>query len=39
MDRFGVSATARASFGIYNDRDDVDALVASLRKVQEMFQL
>jgi cysteine desulfurase/selenocysteine lyase len=39
MDRFGVSATARASFGIYNDRDDVDALVAGLRKVQEMFRL
>ncbi len=38
MDRFGVSATARASFGIYNDRDDVDALVAGLRKVQEMFR-
>lgn len=39
MDRFGVSATARASFGIYNDRDDVDALVAGLCKVQEMFRL
>jgi len=39
MDRFGVSATTRASFGIYNDRDDVDALVAGLRKVQEMFRL
>jgi len=39
MDRFGVSATVRASFGIYNDRDDVDALVAGLRKVQEIFQL
>jgi len=39
MDRFGVLATARASFGIYNDRDDVDALVAGLRKVEEMFRL
>ena len=39
MDRFGVPATVRASFGIYNDRDDVDALVAGLRKVQEVFQL
>jgi cysteine desulfurase/selenocysteine lyase len=39
MDRFGVAATVRASFGIYNDRDDVDALVAGLRKVQEMFRL
>ncbi|HET6161722.1 MAG TPA: cysteine desulfurase [Dongiaceae bacterium] len=39
MDRFGVSATARASFGIYNDRDDIDSLVAGLRKVQEVFRL
>jgi cysteine desulfurase / selenocysteine lyase len=39
MDRFGVPATVRASFGMYNDRDDVDALVAGLRKVQEVFQL
>jgi cysteine desulfurase / selenocysteine lyase len=39
MDRFGVSATVRASFGLYNDRDDVDALVAGLRKVQEVFRL
>ena len=28
MERFGVPATARASFGVYNTRDDVDALVA-----------
>ncbi len=39
MARFGVPATVRASFGIYNGRDDVDALVAGLRKVQEVFQL
>ena len=39
MDRFGVPATVRASFGIYNDRDDVDALVAGLGRVQEVFQL
>jgi len=39
MNRFGVAATVRASFAIYNDRDDVDALVAGLRKVQEMFRL
>ena len=36
---FGVPATVRASFGIYNDREDVDALVAGLRRVQEVFQL
>ena len=39
MDRFGVPATVRASFGIYNDRDDVDALVAGLGRVQDVFQL
>ncbi len=39
MDRFGVAATVRASFAIYNDRDDVDALVAGLRKVHEVFRL
>ena len=39
MDRFGVSATVRASFGIYNDRTDVDALVAGLHKVREVFRL
>jgi cysteine desulfurase/selenocysteine lyase len=37
MDRFGVPATVRASFGVYNDRRDVDALVAGLRKVTEIF--
>lgn len=38
MQRFGVSGTARASFSFYNTRADVDALVAGLIKVQEMFQ-
>ena len=37
MDRFGVPATVRASFGLYNSRADVDALVAGLRRVQEIF--
>jgi cysteine desulfurase/selenocysteine lyase len=39
MERFAVSATVRASFAIYNDRDDVDALVAGLHKVHEVFRL
>jgi cysteine desulfurase/selenocysteine lyase len=39
MDRFGVSATVRASFAAYNDRDDIDALVNGLRKVHEVFRL
>ncbi len=37
MDRFQVPATARASLGLYNDRDDIDALVAGLQKVREIF--
>jgi cysteine desulfurase / selenocysteine lyase len=39
MDRFGVPATVRASFGVYNDRDDVDALVAALRNVAKVLEL
>lgn len=37
MDRFGVAGTARASFGLYNGFDDVDALVDGLRRVREIF--
>jgi cysteine desulfurase/selenocysteine lyase len=37
MDRFEIAATARASFGIHNGRDDVDALVAGINKVLEIF--
>ncbi len=37
MRRLGVSATARASFYVYNDARDVDALVLAVRKAQEMF--
>jgi len=37
MDRFGVPATARASFAVYNTRDEVDALVAGLGKVREVL--
>jgi len=39
MERFAVQANVRASFAIYNDRDDVDALVAGLHKVHEVFRL
>ncbi len=38
MDRFGVPATARASLAFYNTREEIDALVAGLGKVTEMFQ-
>jgi len=37
MDRFGVAATARASFGIYNTKQDVDALAEALVQTQEFF--
>ena len=37
MERFGVPATARASFGLYNTRAEVDVLVAAVTKVVEMF--
>jgi cysteine desulfurase/selenocysteine lyase len=37
MERFGVPATARASFALYNTHDDVDALVAALHRVREVF--
>jgi cysteine desulfurase/selenocysteine lyase len=37
MDRFGVPATARASFGLYNTTDDVDRLMAALGTVKEIF--
>lgn len=37
IDRFEIPSAARASFGMYNTRDDADRLVASLEKVKEIF--
>jgi cysteine desulfurase/selenocysteine lyase len=37
MRRFGVPATARASFGLYNTREEVDVLVEALGKVRKLF--
>ncbi|MFO0998540.1 MAG: cysteine desulfurase [Alphaproteobacteria bacterium] len=37
MDRYGLAATVRASFGLYNTREDVDALCAALGTVQRYF--
>jgi cysteine desulfurase/selenocysteine lyase len=37
MQRFGVPATARASMALYNVREDVDALIRGIAKVQEVF--
>jgi cysteine desulfurase/selenocysteine lyase len=37
MERFGIPATARASFAAYNTKEEVDALAAGIRRVQEVF--
>src|SRR6266496_3478200 len=37
MQRFGIAATARASFALYNTREEVDALVEGIQKVREVF--
>ena len=37
MERCGVEGMARASFALYNTREEVDAFVAGLRRVQQMF--
>jgi len=37
MQRYGVAAMARASLGLYNGEDDIDALVRAVRKAQAMF--
>lgn len=39
MQRLGVGATARASLGVYNERDDVDALTCALLAGREVFEL
>ena len=37
MDRFGVPATARASLALYNNKNDIDRLVAGLHHASEIF--
>jgi cysteine desulfurase/selenocysteine lyase len=37
MQRFGVEAMARASFGMYNTKEDVDALLEAVKTAQEFF--
>jgi cysteine desulfurase/selenocysteine lyase len=37
MERFGIAATARASFGMYSTREEVDRLVDAVKKVIGMF--
>jgi cysteine desulfurase / selenocysteine lyase len=38
MQRFGIPATARASFAMYNTRKEVDALVEGIHKVKKVFR-
>lgn len=37
MQRFGIPATARASFAFYNTKEEIDVLVNGIRKVQEVL--
>jgi cysteine desulfurase / selenocysteine lyase len=37
MERYGIPATARASLGLYNTKEEIDALVRGIKKVQEVF--
>jgi cysteine desulfurase/selenocysteine lyase len=39
MERFGISATARASFYVYTIESDVDTLVQGLHKALEIFSI
>ena len=37
IDHFGIPGTVRASFAIYNTREEVDALIAGINRVAKMF--
>ena len=37
MNRLGITGTVRASFALYNTKEEVDALVAGIRRVSQMF--
>jgi cysteine desulfurase/selenocysteine lyase len=37
MHRLGIEGTVRASFALYNTKEDVDALVAGIDRVRKMF--
>jgi cysteine desulfurase / selenocysteine lyase len=39
MQRLGVPATTRASFAVYNTREEVDRLIAALLDVRRVFRL
>jgi cysteine desulfurase/selenocysteine lyase len=37
MEKFGIQGTIRASFSIYNTKEDVDQLVDAIKRTQSMF--
>ena len=37
MDRLGITGTVRASFALYNTKEEVDILVAGIRRISKMF--
>ena len=37
MERYGVAATARASFGLYNTLEEIDVLIDALNSTKEFF--
>ena len=37
MNRLGISGTVRASFALYNTKEEIDTLVAAIRRVSQMF--
>ncbi len=37
MNRLGISGTVRASFALYNTKEEIDSLVAGIRRVSQMF--
>ena len=37
MDRYGITATIRASLGVYNTREEIDVLVRALERVRGVF--
>ena len=37
MNRLGITGTVRASFALYNTKEEIDTLVAGIRRVRQMF--
>ena len=37
-DKLGIPATARASIGVYNDKEDIDKLLDGIKNCQKVFQ-